>query len=257
MVQTLITQLKSTLSFYSRGKNEPSLGLSSLVVDIHSHLIPGIDDGAKEMQESLELIKELSNLGYRKLITTPHIMHDAYRNTPADILQRLDDLRTNISKSGLDIEIECAAEYYLDEYFIQLLKKGDILTFGSNYLLFETSFAARPYALHEQIFLMKSLGYQPVLAHPERYAYMHDDFEEYKRIKEMGVLFQINLNSLTGYYTSAVKKAAEWLIENSLVDFAGSDTHKMRHIDFLKNVQTQPTFQKLLSKNTLLNAALL
>lgn len=257
MVQTFIKNLKSTFPFYSKDKKASSLNLSSLVVDVHSHLIPGIDDGAKNMQESLELIKELSNLGYRKLIITPHIMYDTYRNNSKDIIQKLDDLRVNISKNNLKIEIECAAEYYLDEHFIQLLKNKDILTFGSNYLLFETSYIARPYALHEQIFLMKSLGYKPVLAHPERYLYMHNDFKEYKRVKDMGVFFQINLNSLIGYYSSPVKKAVEWLVDNGLVDFAGSDTHKMRHIDFLKKVEISSSFQNLFLKNKLLNETLL
>lgn len=239
------------------GKKSPGHTLSDVKVDLHSHLIPGIDDGAKSMEESLQLIQALSDLGYKKLITTPHIMYDAYRNSSDIILSGLELLRNEMSARNIDIRIEAAAEYYLDEHFLKLLGANELMTFGSNYVLFETSYVARPYALHEHIYAILSHGYKPVLAHPERYLYLHDSYDEYRKIKEMGVLFQVNLNSLIGYYTNPVKKAAEWIVENGLVDFVGSDTHKMRHVTFLEKAQVHPNFQKIFTMNTLLNESLL
>ncbi|MCK9372297.1 MAG: capsular biosynthesis protein [Sulfuricurvum sp.] len=239
------------------GKKAPERTYSELGVDIHSHLIPGIDDGAKTMEESIELIQALSHLGYKKLITTPHIMYDAYRNSSEIILSGLDLLRKEIAVRNIDIDIEAAAEYYLDEHFLKLLNSNALMTFGSNYVLFETSYVARPYGLHEHIYAILSHGYKPVLAHPERYVYLHESYDEYRKIKDMGVLFQVNINSLIGYYTNPVKKAAEWIVENGLVDFVGSDTHKMRHVHFLEKAQTHPNFQKIFDHNTLLNQSLL
>ncbi|MCI0500501.1 MAG: capsular biosynthesis protein [Epsilonproteobacteria bacterium] len=229
---------------------------SDVLVDLHSHLIPGIDDGAKTMEESLELIKTLWDFGYRKLITTPHIMYDMYRNTPKSILSGLDALRTEVENEGIEMIIEAAAEYYLDENFLKLLEGEKLLTFGDNYLLFETSYTIRPYALYEHIYAIASRGYKPVLAHPERYNYLHDSLEEYHTIKKMGVFFQLNINSLGGYYSTPVKKAAEWIVDQGMVDFVGSDTHKMRHLDSLSKAKDTPYFQKLFDKNTILNPTL-
>ncbi|WP_051013656.1 MULTISPECIES: tyrosine-protein phosphatase [unclassified Sulfuricurvum] len=248
----------SLKDLFSQSAAEPitKATFADLTVDLHSHLIPGIDDGSKSMEESIELIQALKDLGYQKLITTPHIMHDAYRNTPEIILNGLNDVRTQLQNRGITIEIEAAAEYYLDEYFLTLLEAKEILTFGENYVLFETSYNIRPYAFHDHIYAIKAHGYQPILAHPERYSYLHDNMGEYQQIKQMGVLFQININSLAGYYSNPVKKAAEWIIDHGLVDFVGSDTHKMRHIDSLSKAKHSPHFQKLFEKNRLLNADL-
>ena len=185
-------------------------------VDLHSHLLPGIDDGSQNMLESASLIKGFKELGYQKLITTPHIMGDFYRNTPEIIHEQLHLLKAYLKDIEVEIEIEAAAEYYLDEWFIQMIEKGDeILTFGNNYVLFETSFMNKPQQLLDTIFKMQSQGYQPVLAHPERYTYLYDDPELLQTLRERGVLFQINLNSLTGYYSRSAQHFAEIVAPNS------------------------------------------
>jgi len=248
--------IKDLFASKSAAASVSKSSFSDLLVDLHSHLIPGIDDGAKTMEESLELVRTLSSLGYRKLITTPHIMHDMYRNTPESILSGLEALRKELENEGIDMAIEAAAEYYLDENFLKLLEGEEMLTFGDNYLLFETSYTIRPYALYDHIYAIASRGYKPVLAHPERYSYLHDSPEEYHAIKKMGVFFQLNINSLGGYYSTPVKKAAEWIVDQGIVDFVGSDTHKMRHLDSLSKAKHAPYFQKLFDKNTLLNPTL-
>jgi tyrosine-protein phosphatase YwqE len=234
-----------------------SHSLTDLSVDLHSHILPGIDDGSKSMEESLALIRALSAIGYKKLIITPHIMSDTYKNTSEGIRDALHALQTEVQHHNIDITLEAAAEYYLDEHFLDLLEKKEILTFGKNYLLFETSYTVRPYGLYEHIFAITSRGFTPVLAHPERYHYLQNALEEYHALKELGVLFQLNINSLSGYYSNPVKKTAEWLVDRGLIDFAGSDVHKMRHVDFLSKAVTEPYFQKLFEKNILLNKTLL
>src|SRR5262249_16427788 len=163
--------------------------------------------------------------GFRKLITTPHIMSDYFKNNGAIINEGLTKLREKLSAVFIRIEIEAAAEYYLDDTFLKLLEKGDLLTFGKEkYLLLEVSYINYPENFNNMIFDIIVKGYTPVLAHPERYPYWSGKFEEYKKIKDMGVLFQLNTASLSGYYGPDIKRTAEKLAANNMVDFLGSDT---------------------------------
>lgn len=226
--------------------------LATLAADMHSHLLPGLDDGAETVEHSLDLLRALRSLGYRKLVMTPHIMGDFYQNTPEGIRAALQLLRAAAAAAGLhDVALECAAEYYLDEFLGQKLADGtEMLTFGGEkrYLLFETSYMNEPLNLFDIIFEMKAQGYQPVLAHPERYTYLYGRFAEIEKMRrDYGVLLQINLNSLAGYYSPAAKKVAEQLIDSELVDFVGTDTHHLRHTDTLaQHTLVQPYMEKLL-----------
>lgn len=226
-----------------------------IFVDMHSHLIAGVDDGSKSLDESVELIRKFIKLGYKKLITTPHIMGDLYRNNPEIILAGLSSLKERLVAENITIEIEAAAEYYLDEWFIEKLNKNEpLMTFGGKYVLFETSYINESAQLHQAIFLMRTLGYIPVLAHPERYIYLYNDFDKFKKIYEMDVLFQINLNSLMGYYSKAAKQFAEKLIDNKMVDFVGTDCHGERHLEVMKQVKLSTYYKKLTELNLLNNS---
>lgn len=228
------------------------------LVDIHSHLIPGIDDGAQNMSESIALITKLKELGFKKLITTPHIMSDKYPNNSEIITNGLKKLKKELVKRDIDIDIEVASEYFLDKHFLNLLKQRDLLTFGNNYVLFELSYTSKPIFLESAIFEMISAGYKPVLAHPERYIFLHKNFEEYKWLKRKGLLFQINLNSFSGYYSKDVQKIANRLAEEGLIDFIGSDTHKERQLNHLqKNLNSHKVMEKIFKNNTILNESLL
>ena len=182
-------------------------GLTHVHVDMHSHLLPGIDDGAQDMEESISMIQRLAETGYTKLITTPHIMADFYKNTPEIVREKLSLVRQELQKRNIEIELEAAAEYYLDEGFIKKLENNEeILTFGGNHVLFETSYMnSTKQQLDIAVFLMQSHGYIPVLAHPERYVYLFNDFPMLQSIYDKGVLLQVNINSLTGYYSKIIK----------------------------------------------------
>ena len=226
--------------------------LAVLGADMHSHLLPGLDDGAETTAHALDLLRALRALGFRKLVMTPHIMGDFYKNTPAGIRAALAVLRNEAAEAGLsDVQLECAAEYYLDEFLGHKLADGtEMLTFGGEkrYLLFETSYMNEPLNFYEIVFEMKAQGYRPVLAHPERYTYLYGRFAEIEKMRrEYGILLQVNLNSLAGYYSPAAKKVAEQLVDNGLVDFVGTDTHHLRHTDtLLKRTLLQPHLEKLL-----------
>ncbi|MBL7928515.1 MAG: capsular biosynthesis protein [Bacteroidia bacterium] len=219
---------------------------SSLTADMHSHLIPGIDDGAQTIEDSLNLIRALYDLGYRKLITTPHIMSDHYRNNPEIILGGLQTVREALAKENLDITIEAAAEYYIDDVFVKKLEEEELLTFGNKYLLFEVSFINYPENIREIVFNMQIKGYKPILAHPERYSFWARKFSEYELFRDAGVLLQINANSIAGYYGIEAKKTAEKMIDLKMVDLIGTDLHKIEHINGLNQVRREKYFLKAL-----------
>jgi protein-tyrosine phosphatase len=217
-----------------------------LKTDIHSHLLPGIDDGVETYEESLEIIKAFQQLGFRKLITTPHVMQDFYDNDASKILDRLKELRIRLKEANISMQIEAAAEYYLDESLIRKLEMPEeLLTFGAKkYLLFETSFINKPMYLDDFLFLAQSKGYTPVLAHPERYAFVHNERELIPALLERGLLLQVNMNSLVGYYSRDVQKMAQRLIDQRQVHFLGSDCHSRKHLDAMMEVMRTSYFEK-------------
>lgn len=231
--------------------------VSPLTVDMHSHLLPGIDDGVQTFEQSIEIIRRFEKLGYKKLVITPHIMSDFYRNTPAIILRKLDQLNDIIRQLSIDISLEAAAEYYLDEFFVRKLEvKEQLLTFGNQYLLFETSFINYSPYMERAIFLMLSNGYKPVLAHPERYDYLHRQFHKLEEWHSKGVLMQVNSGSLVGYYGPEAKALAEQLIDRQMVSFIGSDCHRDKHFDTHLKSQETESYVKALSMNVILNNTL-
>jgi tyrosine-protein phosphatase YwqE len=241
------------------GKKEPVMGpadLSVLGADIHSHFIPGIDDGSQSLAQSMELLEAMHALGYRKVITTPHSMADGYRNPTEVILGGLEKLRAEVARVGLDIRVEAAAEYYLDHELERKVAAGDVLTFGNKLLLFELPFISEPNMLLQVIFQMQTQGYRPVLAHPERYAFWYTDFSKYERLKERGVLFQLNLVALSGAYGPQARQIAERLIDAGAYELLGSDCHNMNHVEAIRNTLTRPDLHKLIASGKLLNSTL-
>lgn len=238
------------MSSLFQSKSQEPYDLSDIGVDMHSHLIPGVDDGAQTMDHAIGMILRFKDLGYRKLITTPHIMSDHYKNTPEIINQGLEQLKSELDQMKIDIEVEAAAEYYTDEFFMDKIDEGQLLTFGSNNVLFEFSFSAKPRQVNEAIFALKNNGYQPVLAHFERYGfYLEDGLSAIEDLKNRGVLIQMNLNSLTGHYGKSIKKQAEMMVDNQLIDYVGSDCHRIEHLDLLQSHLSDRYFHKLKELN--------
>jgi len=195
-----------------------------LFADVHSHLLPAIDDGVKNLQEAEQIVRLFDSLGFKKIITTPHVMSDYYPNTPEIILGKLAQLQEWLLKQQINVQLEAAAEYYLDDVFYQKVQSSEsLLTWGKHYLLFETNFMAEPFQLKDCIFKISSRGYKPVLAHPERYHYM--TMKKAEDLKQRGVLFQINALSFIGYYSRQVQQLAYQLVDKGWVDFIGTDCH--------------------------------
>jgi protein-tyrosine phosphatase len=243
-------------SFFRKARSE-NTDLSGLVSDMHSHLIPGIDDGAKDMEDSIRLIKGLADLGYRKLITTPHILADYYPNTPGIIEEGLRAVQTELVKQQIDVELHAAAEYLMDDHFIRLLESDrPLLTLKDKMLLVELSFAVPAINLKEILFLAQLKGYQPVLAHPERYLYFGADKSWYEQLKDAGCFFQLNLLSIRGYYGKGSLELAQYLIKKKYIDLLGTDLHHGRHLANLNSPRIADTVKKLLDTGLIRNASL-
>lgn len=241
---------------FKKKKILPEFNFSNIGTDMHSHILPGIDDGAQTINDSLLLAKKFKALGFKKLIATPHIMADYYRNTPDTINRALDVLKKGLDDIQLDLEVSAAAEYYLDETLEKKVRQKEVLTFGNQYLLFELSYINIPQNLFDFIKIMQDAGYKPVLAHPERYPYFYSSIENYQQIRETGCLLQLNSIALTGYYGAGAKKTAEEMVENHLVDFIGSDMHHLKHATALEDSLTTPGMHQLLTQHQLNNVLL-
>ncbi len=246
------------MKLFSRSKPATAkVDFSVLKTDMHSHLLPGIDDGSPDMMTSISLIKGMMELGYTKLITTPHIMWDMYKNTPEIILDKLEELKAVVRAEGLAIEVYAAAEYFLDDHVAGLLKKNAaLLTVSGKMLLVEFSLAQPSMSLKDILFEMQMQGYQPIIAHPERYIYLERNKEFYEELKDIGCLFQLNLLSLSNHYGKSVHDLAQHLIKKGYYDLVGTDLHNARHLEALSNPAMLPFLQKLLESGKILNSQL-
>jgi protein-tyrosine phosphatase len=219
--------------------------LKNLGVDLHMHVLPGIDDGAQNMQDSLALIDAHYKAGIRKIIATPHIRIDFFKNTQESIHNAWLQLSEVTKEQYPDLIIQYAAEYFADDYFLTLIEKREILTLSENYVLVETSLR------HDQVYFQDILkemilqGYQPVIAHPERYQAWHVKPERYAEIYELGVIFQVNLLSLGGAYGPTEQITAERLIQQGWIGALGSDLHRVSQYKYIKDAIENPYFESL------------
>ncbi len=218
---------------------------SFLKNDMHSHLIPGIDDGAQTLEDSIALIREFQALGFEGITTTPHIKSDYYPNDAAIINNGLQELRKALSENNIHFPVKAAAEYYVDERFVEMLENESLMTINENEVLIEFSFVFEPMRVHEILFKMQTKGYKPVIAHPERYNYYHIKYDAYRELKDRGCLLQLNAISLTGYYGRTVKDVAERLLEDKLYDYCGSDMHHLRHAETMRKLMRSKSFHTL------------
>ena len=206
-------------------------------VDIHCHILPGIDDGAADLKTSLYLLRKYHALGIKSIVATPHIMGNIYPNTPEIINSCLQLVKDLLAENNLsEIKVRAAAEYMMDTNFDDLLNTHELLTLGDTYVLVEMSYLQPSYYFERTFQNIKISGYRPVLAHPERYAYFHHKQETYGKIKNLGVNFQLNALSLSAHYGRSVQKMAFKLLESHLYDFIGTDVHNHIHLRKLKEI---------------------
>lgn len=211
-------------------KNKPteSAGLF-FHTDIHCHIVPGVDDGSPSVERSVELVRSMSGWGITRIIATPHVTQDTFENTPDTIAQPFAELRHALADNDISIELSHSAEYRMDEFFLAQIQAGNLLPMPNGFILVENSYIQEPWNLDKLLFDLNIKGLRPILAHPERYLYYHDKRDRYRQLHDRGTLFQINVLSLSEFYGRAERRVAEWLIEEDMVDFLGTDLHSRQH----------------------------
>lgn len=250
--QILIYYIYINTMIFNLFKSKPSLKelIPQGFVDIHSHILPGIDDGAKNVEESLELISEMKNMKFSKIIATPHTYPGLYNNTNLSIETSYKNL---ISRLTHDLEINFSSEYMLDESLIEKANKRTLLCLKDNYVLFELGFINAPNNIYEIIFELQRKNYKLILAHPERYLYLYDS-HHLNELKKRGIFFQLNLLSVTGYYGHKVFKFSEYLLKNNLIDFCGTDIHSLNQVKEIENSKVKSKqinqINKMIEANT-------
>ena len=226
--------------------------LSGDYVDIHSHLLPGIDDGAKTITDTVRLIKALEKIGVSQFVTTPHISHYIWNNSPKAICDNHNETKLLLSENNIKKPFKAAAEYFMDDWFEKHFKTEQLLPLKDNFVLVEMSYMNAPIQLYKILFDLQVAGYVPVLAHPERYLFYHKNFNEYERLKKAGCLFQLNLLAVAGYYGEEIVKVSEQLLKKGMYDFVGTDVHHDNHIAAFEQrikVNAIDALKKVISNN--------
>ncbi|MBV8252197.1 MAG: histidinol phosphatase [Chitinophaga sp.] len=229
--------------------------LAFMGTDLHSHLLPAVDDGVQDTATSLEFINALQQMGIRQIITTPHVMMDRFPNSIHTLSEPFKQVKAALMEDGNNIPFRHAGEYYLDEDLPQLLEQP-LMKIFDNVVLVEMSFMSAPPQIFQWLFDLQAAGYQPLLAHPERYAYHHQHPESYAKYRERGCMMQVNLLSLTGYYGKHIKQAAEYLLQKGWIDYIGTDLHHHKHLQAIRDIATNKKLRQTLEAYPFKNASI-
>ncbi|MFY0483932.1 tyrosine-protein phosphatase [Flavobacterium sp. PLA-1-15] len=238
--------------FFNRNKTVLKDLIPDNHIDFHSHLLFGIDDGARTFEDTLSLVKSMMDFGVKEFITTPHIIQHVWENNSEIINAKKEEVASLLKENNIHLPFKAAAEYLMDDHFVKLFQSEPLLTLKDNYVLVEMSYINAPIQLYDIIFDLQVAGYKPVLAHPERYVFYHKNFNEYTKLKKAGCLFQLNILSTVGYYGEGVFTTAKKLLESGMIDFVGSDVHHRKHIEAFSHkvdIKDLNPLKEALSKN--------
>jgi tyrosine-protein phosphatase YwqE len=241
-------------SILNKTKNNTSLDW--IGIDIHSHFLPGLDDGCADAAVAVRLISRLKLLGISKVYTTPHVYKDLYPNTRDTINDALVMMQEELQKAGAGVELSAAAEYMADPDFELLYQSEELICLPDRHVLLEMSCQAESPFFELYLFTLQAMGYKPILAHPERYVYYHDDMSRYRHFRDLGCLFQMNLLSPAGYYGPEVKKTAMKLLKAGMIDLVGTDIHRARDLYTIEKFVLSGYAHKIFKKNPIKNAQL-
>lgn len=227
--------------------------------EVHCHIMPGVDHGATDVQNGLELMRAEMDMGITNLIFTPHVTKSTFENTPDTILPAFDTFKKAITENGINAKVSVSAEYRLDELSLEQIKSNQYIAMPKEHILLENAYQQERIDLDQILFDIQIKNLTPIMAHPERFPYYGQTKERFTQLHNAGALFQVNLMSFTGYFGRTAKHSAEWLLEHDLIDFLGSDVHNMEHIEVIREFIKSKNYKKIESKlkGRLLNDTLL
>lgn len=216
--------------------------------DVHSHMLPGVDHGAKDIDNALELIQAQIEMGVNKFVLTPHITKSTFENTPNTINNAYETFKKALDGTDFDIQLAVSAEYRLDEFSLDQFDKDMYLPMPKNHLLLENAYQQERIDLDDIIFNVQLKNFTPILAHPERFHYYAHKKQRFQQLHDAGTLFQVNIMSFAGYFGNTARNNAEWLLQNDLIDFLGSDIHNMEHVQVINDYIKTKDYRKIASK---------
>lgn len=228
------------------------------MIDIHSHLIPAVDDGSRSIEETVEMLKEAKNAGFTDIILTPHYMESAYRTEVAIIDFWREQLQKIVESEQIGVKLYSGNEVYISAEMDRLFKENEFKTLNdSKYLLMELPLNSTVKYLNSIIFKLKAMNITPIIAHPERYSCVHNDLEFVQFLVDQGCLIQCNFGSIIGMYGTEPEKIIKQLLQRNLVHFLGSDCHRPNTIyaamgeiiNRLKEITTEEQFQRITEEN--------
>ncbi|MCM1310530.1 MAG: hypothetical protein NC301_05825 [Bacteroides sp.] len=212
---------------------------------MHCHIIPGVDDGSPDVETSLTLLVHMSRWGLKRIFASPHSTQDRYENTPQSLAKPFAELKDAIQAKQMSIELHHHMEYRIDDFFLRQFDNDNIVTLPENFLLIENSFSHEPWGMNNVVYDLINHGYNPILAHPERYAfYALHHRDRYKDLHNMGVYFQVNLLSLAGHYGKMERETAVYLLKQGMVQFIGTDLHRMSHVETITRYLSSRQYQR-------------
>ena len=240
-----------------RKRETPNPIFEVLGTDMHCHLVPGVDDGSKSTDETLACLQDMREVGFNKVICTPHFQFPRFPNEENDIKHLYDLLNKDVRKSteieGLEL-VGCGGEYRIDSGFNDRMEKNRFLLGGGKYLLVELSLHQQIVGIEETLFNLQMKNYEIILAHPERYPYFSSQSSHYTRFKEMGIYFQVNILSMSGFYGELPRRKAYEMLDAGMVEFLGTDTHNTLYTQALMDATHDRKIEKYLATHKFLNS---
>lgn len=216
--------------------------------DVHCHILPGVDHGAQSIEHAIELIRMQMEMGITRFFLTPHITKSTFENTPETINKAFDVFKEVVDKSGLDVELRVSAEYRLDEYSLNQFHENQFIPLPKEHILIENAYQQERLDIDEIIFDLQLKNLTPIMAHPERFMYYASRKNRYTQMHNAGVLFQVNLLSLAGFFGKTARQNAEWLLEHNYIDMLGSDIHHREHANVISEYIQTKDFKKIMAR---------
>ncbi len=244
----------SMFHFFKKETSKPQMPYAT---EVHCHILPGIDDGAPDVEHSIALIGQMNEWGVNRIIATPHVTEISFENNAETIGDAYARLTAECDLASMGMSLCYSAEYRMDDNFLGIVERNEIIPMPNNHVLIENSFLQPFWNIKELVFELQSKGYDTILAHPERYAYYYEDKNTYIDLHSRGCEFQVNLLSLAGYYGKKTKEVAEWLLAKGLIDYLGSDLHHRAHAEALSKFLTSKDYTKLAREFQLKNDSLI
>lgn len=215
--------------------------------DVHCHILPGVDHGSQDVEQSIEMLRAERDMGITRVILTSHVTAETFENTPDTLRPAFEILKQAVAETEdiSHMKLYLSAEYRMDEFWDKQYSLGNQIAMPGNYILMENSFHQELLGLDELLFDLKVKGYKPILAHPERYIYYAQRKQRLEQLHNTGTKFQVNLLSLAGYFGQHCRETALWLVKHGMVDMLGSDMHGMEHVKVIQDYINSKEWRKL------------